>query len=159
AIEDPTSGVTRDRVSNLLKVGGRFVELVDTGGMGIEDVDNLTPQVERQIEAALEQADILLFVVDARAGLVPLDEEVARRLRYLTKPIILVANKADTPALEDQTGEFYKLGRGKLVPVSTKQNRNKEKLLDLIGERLPPPGEKSSPELDVAMKLAIVGRR
>src|SRR5213083_2289358 len=86
AIVDPTAGVTRDRIATLIKVDGRFFELIDTGGMGIKDVDNLTVHVERQIEAALDQAAVILFVVDARAGLAPLDDEVARRLRYLTKP-------------------------------------------------------------------------
>src|SRR6266446_10033057 len=69
AIVDSTAGVTRDRVSTLVKAGDRFFELVDTGGMGIQDVDNLTVQIERQIEAAIEKAAVILFVVDARAGL------------------------------------------------------------------------------------------
>jgi GTP-binding protein len=158
AIVDPTAGVTRDRVSTLIKADGRFFELVDTGGMGIQDVDNLTAQVERQIETAIDQAHVLLFVVDVRDGLAPLDDEVARRLRYVTKPVLCVANKCDTPELEPQAAEFYKLGRGKLVCVSTLQNRGKKELLELIQERLPPPDE-LAPNLDVAMKLAIVGRR
>src|SRR3954464_12088646 len=73
AIVDPTAGVTRDRVSALIEIGGRNVELVDTGGMGIEDRDNLTALVEQQIRYAIDQAQVLLFVVDARAGLAPLD--------------------------------------------------------------------------------------
>ena len=117
AIVDPTAGVTRDRLSSLIKTEERFFELIDTGGMGIQDVDNLTLHVERQIEAAIEQADVILFVVDVRSGLMPLDEEVARRLRYVSKPILLVANKCDTPELEPQAAEFYKLGRGKLICV------------------------------------------
>src|ERR1700720_3577545 len=76
AIVDPTAGVTRDRVTTLVKLEDRFVELVDTGGIGIEDVDHLTEHIERQIDAALEEAHVILFVVDGRAGLVPLDEEV-----------------------------------------------------------------------------------
>src|SRR5206468_11139502 len=104
-----------------------------------KDVDNLTAEIERQIDAAIEQASVILFVVDARAGVTPLDEEVVARLRYVTKPILCVANKADTPELEQQTGEFYKLGRGKLVPVSAQQNRHREQLLELIEARLPPP--------------------
>ena len=100
AIVDPTAGVTRDRVSTLIQVSDRFVELVDTGGMGHADVDNLTEHVERQIETAIDQAHVLLFVVDGRAGVAPLDEEVARRLRHVNKPIICVANKCDTPALD-----------------------------------------------------------
>src|SRR5262249_36867244 len=169
AIVDPTAGVTRDRVSALVKAGDRFFELVDTGGLGVQDVDNLTSQIERQIETALDQASVILFVVDTRAGLNPLDEEVPRRLRYVTKPVVCVANKTDTPELEPQGAEFYKLGRGKLVCVSARQTRGKKDLLELIHERLPPPppptggggaGEGGpDPELDVTMKLAIVGRR
>jgi GTP-binding protein len=159
AIVDPTAGVTRDRVSSLIKVGDRFVELMDTGGMGIQDVDNLTLQVERQIEAAIEQAQVILFVVDVRDGLMPLDEEVARRLRYVTKPVICVANKSDTPELDHDAADFYKLGRGKLVCVSAHQRRGRQELLDLLAERLPPPEEDETPPETVAMKLAIVGRR
>src|SRR6476660_5144109 len=137
AIVDPTAGVTRDRVSTLIPVGKRFVELTDTGGMGIEDVDNLTAHVERQIETAIDLADVVLFVVDGRDGLVPLDDEVARRLRYVDKPVICVANKCDVESIDQNTAEFYKLGRGKLVCVSAKQNRGRDELLKLIAERLP----------------------
>ncbi len=158
AIVEASAGVTRDRISALIKIGDRFVELVDTGGMGGQDADNLTAQVERQIEAAIDQAQVILFVVDARAGLMPLDEQVAGRLRYVTKPIICVANKCDTEKLDPQAAEFYKLGRGKLVCVSAQQKRGKQELLDLISERLPE-AEAITPNLDVAMKLAIVGRR
>jgi GTP-binding protein len=156
AIVEPTAGVTRDRVSILLRADDRFFELVDTGGMGVQDVDNLTLQVERQIEAAIDEASVVLFVVDARAGLMPLDEDVARRLRYVTKPIVLVANKCDSPELDAQAGEFYRLGRGKLICVSTQHNRNKAELLQMIAERLPPPEDDPA---EPAMKLAIVGRR
>ncbi len=126
--------------------------------MGIDDVDNLTADIERQIEAAIDQAHVILFVVDGRAGVAPLDEEVAQRLRYVTKPIVCVANKCDTADFDPQAAEFYKLGRGKLICVSAKQNRNREELLDLIVERLPAQEELETPK-DVAMKLAIVGRR
>jgi GTP-binding protein len=158
AIVDATAGVTRDRLATLAKTGDRFFELIDTGGMGAVDADNLTAQVERQIETALDQAQVLLFVVDARAGLMPLDEEVARRLRYVTKPILCVANKCDSPEIEPQASEFYKLGRGKLVCVSAQQNRGKQELLELIRERLPA-APVPTPNLDVSLKLAIVGRR
>jgi GTP-binding protein len=159
AIVDPTAGVTRDRISTVISVGDRFVELIDTGGMGIEDSQNLTPQVERQIEAALDQADVVLFVVDGRAGLMPLDEEVAARLRYVTKPMLCVANKCDTEQIDPQAAEFYKLGRGKLVCVSAQQNRGRDEVLELIAERLPEPGADDKPPEEVALKLAIVGRR
>src|SRR5262245_35736432 len=82
AIVDPTAGVTRDRLTALVRTGDRFFELVDTGGIGIQDRDNLTVEVERQIDKAIDEAQVILFVVDVRAGVTPLDEEVARRLRY-----------------------------------------------------------------------------
>ena len=128
------------------------------GEWAFRTFNNLTVHIEHQIETAIEQAHVLLFVVDARDGLMPLDEEVARRLRYVTKPVVLVANKCDTPELEQQTGEFYKLGRGKLICVSTKQNRGRDPLLDMVRQRVPK-AEEPGPKLDVALKLAIVGRR
>ncbi len=159
AIVDPTAGVTRDRLSTLIKLGERYFELIDTGGMGIKDSDNLSREVEQQIEAALEEATVILFVVDAREGVMPLDQEVAERLRYVTKPVLLVANKCDTPELEHPAQEFYKLGRGKLLCVSAHQNRNKQDLLDLIAERLSPQEETDGQPAEPVLKLAIVGRR
>ena len=158
AIVDPTAGVTRDRVTTLIKANDRFFEVTDTGGFGIKDVDDLTEEIEHQIDNAIEEASVILFVVDARDGLTPLDEEVARRLRYVTKPIVCVANKCDTPELDAHAGEFYKLGRGKLICISAQQNRNRKELLALIEERLPCP-EGPAAEPDVTLKLAIVGRR
>ena len=158
AIVDDMAGVTRDRMSFLMEEDGRFFELVDTGGMGIEDQDNLTSEVEGQITAGIESADVVLFVVDTQAGLAPLDQEVARRLRYIDKPIICVANKTDSDAVTSQADEFYRLGRGKLICCSTKANRNRQQLLDMILERLPPPLEDQAVE-ESEMKVAIVGRR
>jgi GTP-binding protein len=157
AIVDDQAGVTRDRLTQLMCVGDRYFELVDTGGLGIEDVDNLTSHIEEQIEAAIESADIILFVVDTREGLVPLDEDVAKRLRYTKVPILCVANKTDAESLDAQANEFYRLGRGKLVRVSTQQNRGKQELLDEIFERLPEGSGEPPPE--PTMKVAIVGRR
>ena len=158
AVVDPTAGVTRDRVTHLIEIRGRFAELVDTGGMGIEDADNLTEQVESQIQAAVDTAQVVLFVVDCRDGQVPLDDEVAKRLRYVTAPVFVVANKADTPVLETQADEFYRLGR-KIVRVSAMENRGKSDLLDAIYERLPEPSPEDEPPEEPLMKLAIVGRR
>jgi len=158
SIVDPTAGVTRDRISTLVDFQSRFFELVDTGGMGIEDVDNLTADVEKQINLAVESADVVLFVVDVRAGLTPLDEEVGRRLRYVTKPVVLVGNKADTDVLEQQAGDFYKLGRGKVLCVSAEQKRGRLELLDAIVKRLPADADRTPPK-PVDLKLAIVGRR
>jgi small GTP-binding protein len=102
SIVDPTAGVTRDRVTYLMQAGERYFELVDTGGIGIVDSDDLSADIERQIQAGLEQADLILFVVDAQAGVVPLDHEVARRLRPLGKRVLLVVNKTPPSFDPDQ---------------------------------------------------------
>ena len=159
AIVDKVAGVTRDRMTFLIEHGEKFFELVDTGGIGINDVDNLSKEIDDQINIALDVADVVIFVVDVRDGLVPLDSEVAKRLRYIDKPIILAANKADAASLDSQADEFYKLGRGKLIKVSAKERRNREELLDMISERLPESGELQADKNATAMKLAIVGRR
>jgi GTP-binding protein len=166
AIVDPAAGVTRDRVTHLVEindknqVSDRFVELVDTGGIGIADVDNLSEHIEQQIEIALDTSQLVLFVVDTRSGLTPLDEEVARRLRYLSIPVLCVANKTDAASLDNQANDFYKLGR-KVIPVSAEQNRGMEELVDAICEKLPAPTPGGDIVLvdDPAMKVAIVGRR
>jgi GTP-binding protein len=160
AIVDPTAGVTRDRVTHLIDIEGRFAELVDTGGMGIEDSDDLTDQVEDQIQTAVDAAQVVLFVVDCRDGPVPLDEAVAKRLRYVTAPVLLVVNKTDTPAMEAEADSFYRFAR-KMVRVSAKENRGKAELLDAIRERLPKPPDDAAEEAppEPAMKVAIVGRR
>jgi GTP-binding protein len=158
AIVDPTPGVTRDRLTYLLAIGDRFVELVDTGGMGAGEGDLLAEEVQRQIEQALETASVILHVVDTQAGLLPLDQEVAKRLRYVDIPVICVANKTDHAGLEAQAQEFYKLGR-KVIPTSVTQNRGKEELLEEIRQRLPPPTPEDQSLPEPEMKLAIVGRR
>src|SRR5262249_61405389 len=114
-----------------------FAGLSDPGGIGKVDRDALGDHVERQIESAIAEASLILFVVDIRDELMPLDEEVAARLRYVHTPVILVMNKADTPAFDARGAEFYKLGRGKPIAVSTHQNRNKKELLKLIDKMLP----------------------
>lgn len=158
SIVDPTAGVTRDRVSTLVEAEGRYFELMDTGGIGVEDSDNLTAEIEGQITAGIEEAAVIIFVVDIRAGLTPLDEEVGRRLRYVTKPVILVANKCDDRAMEPLANDFYKLGRGRAFAVSAEQKHGREQLLQLILSKLPSDTDTTRPQ-DVSLKLAIVGRR
>ncbi len=161
AIVDDQPGVTRDRVSYLMSEDDRFFEIVDTGGIGIIDDDSLTEEINSQIEFAIESADLILFVVDARSGLMGLDDEVAKRLRYLSTPIICVANKTDRPLLDSQADEFYKLGRGKVIKVSTIANRNRDELLEMIVDRLPEidPDAESEEPVEPELKIAIVGRR
>ena len=141
AIVEDKPGVTRDRVDYLMCHHDRYFELVDTGGIGIQDEDNLTQHIEEQIRVAIESASVILFVVDTRSGLAPLDEEVAHRLRSVDVPVICVANKTDDKRQDDQANEFYRLGRGRILPVSTLQNRNRMMLLHMILERLPPETE------------------
>ena len=144
------------RVGTVAPADSRGVLLGEV--LGVEDCDNLTPQVEQQISAAIDEADVLVFVVDVRTGIVPLDEEVAKRLRYVNKPVVLVANKCDTENLDAQAGEFYRLGKGRLVCVSTSHNRNQDELLWQLARRLPEPdGEGPPPEAE--MKIAVVGKR
>ncbi len=160
AIVDPTPGVTRDRITAPIQIGDRYFELTDTGGMGIDDIDNLTEDVERQINFAIDRADLLLFLVDAKTGPVPLDEEVAKRLRGIDKTVLLVANKCDYAGLEDQIGEFYQFGFGDIHCVSAKQNRGKEQLLHLIAKHFPDDGIKTAPPTaDQMLKIAVVGKR
>ena len=157
AIVDPTAGVTRDRVTALVKAGDRYFELVDTGGMGLSDAESFGPEIGKQIEQAIADAEVILFVVDVQTGLVPLDEEVNKRLRYVSKPVICVANKCDSLQWDTSAAEFYRLGRGKHVCTSPSANRGKHELLELILERLP--GEPATAPSEPVMKLAIVGKR
>ncbi len=160
SIVDPTPGVTRDRITAPIPIGDHYLELTDTGGMGNIDIDNLTADVERQIDLAIDRADLVLFLVDARTGPVPLDEEVASRLRGVEKPVLLVANKCDHAGLETQVGEFYKFGFGDLLCVSAKQNRGRAELLERIQKRLPADAAPMEmPAKLETLKLAIVGKR
>jgi len=156
AIVDPTAGTTRDRLTTVIEAQGRYLEICDTAGLGIEDRDRLTEHIERQIAYALQQADAILFVVDVRDGLMPLDQQVAERLRRIQKPTLLVANKCDTRALDHQAGEFTRLGFGEPVCVSTQQHRGKDNLLEKLLALVPASAEAPGAE---SLKLAIVGRR
>lgn len=158
SIVDPTAGVTRDRVSTVIEADGRYCELMDTGGMGIQDSDNLTADVEHQIQLAIDSASVVVFLVDVRDGVTPLDQEVADRLRIIRKPVVLVANKADTEKLGQLAAEFFKLGYGEPVVVSADQKLGKAELFDAILEKLPPDTGELPPE-EARLKLAIVGRR
>lgn len=157
AIVDDHAGVTRDRMMTLIEHNDRYFELIDTGGIGIVDDDDLTEDVKRQIELAINSADVIMLVVDVQTGLMPLDVDVVERLRGVQRPVILVANKADQPHMDIQADEFLRLGRGHMIQVSTTQNRNREDLLDIIVDRLPDADAELQSETQ--MKVAIVGRR
>ena len=158
AIVDSAAGVTRDRVTHLLEVEGRYAEIVDTGGMGLNQSDDLTEHIEKQISIAIDSADVILFVVDTRSGPAPLDEEVAKRLRYVHAPILCVANKTDSWEWDPEANAFYRFGH-KVLAVSTQQSRGKEALLEAIHERLPVEAGQQETYEEPTMKVAIVGRR
>jgi len=157
SIVEPTAGVTRDRISAFIGRDDRYFELIDTGGYGIVDVDQLSSHIERQIYQAIDSADLVLFVVDIRDGVVPLDEQIAQLLRRHNLNVIGVANKADTAKLFPAAAEFTRLGFGEFLCVSAKNNLNKSLLIDRIFEKLQDiePGKPPEP----AMKIAIVGKR
>ncbi len=160
AIVDDMAGVTRDRMTFLINEKDRYFEIVDTGGIGINDVDELDEEIEQQIEIGIRGADLLMFVVDARDGVTVLDQTIARRLRNENKPVLLVANKCDGENFELQASEFCELGFGDPVRVSARNNRHKSVLMEHLLDQIP---ETSSPTdndlVEPEMKLAIVGRR
>jgi GTP-binding protein len=164
SVVDPTAGVTRDRVGHLLHEGDRYFELVDTGGMGVEDVDNLTEDIARQIHIGIEAAHLVLFVVDGQPGVTPLDTVVADRLRSLQTPKLLIVNKCDSTKTDAEIFEFHKLTDAPVIVTSVIGNRNRRELMQAVLKHLPPAevGESEDGRLleaDPEMKLAIVGRR
>lgn len=157
SIVEPTAGVTRDRVSTILGRDKQYFELVDTGGYGIVDSDQLESHVEQQIHQAIESANLVLFMVDIRDGIVPLDEKIARLLRKNNLDVIGVANKADSAKMFGAAGEFSRLGFGEFLCISALNNLNKEVLLDTIFDKLA--HLESDRPTEPVMKIAIVGKR
>jgi GTP-binding protein len=152
SIVDPMPGVTRDRVSAILAHRGVAFELVDTGGIGIAPGDPFYAEVERQIERAIEEAEVVIFLVDAQAGPTPLDREIAARFR--DKKVVLAANKADNPSMEKGVTEFFELGLGEAFPVAAAHRRNIRELLDRVAALLPP-----APIPARGLRIAVVGKR
>ncbi len=150
AIVEDIPGTTRDRVYGVGEWNGRRFTVVDTGGLELEPGTHIEERVQDQARVAIEESDLVLFVVDAAAGIAPLDHEVADRLRRAGKPTILVVNKADNPRLEHEGAEFYALGFEPTIAVSAQHGRSTGDLLDLVVDALPPaePGE-ATPEASV----------
>ena len=164
SVVDPMAGVTRDRVTYLMHVDDRYFELIDTGGIGIVDVGELTEEVDTQIRIAIEQADVVMFVVEGPAGITALDQEVSRRLWKIDKPKLLVVNKCDSPKIDREVAEFHRMSDARMVTISVKGNRNQDELLKAILSTLPPPDNMEAEEGEILdevpeLKLAIVGRR
>jgi GTPase len=141
AIVEDIPGTTRDRVYGTAEWNGRRFTVVDTGGLELEPGTDIETRVQVQARVAVDEADVILFVVDAAAGLAPLDHEVADRLRRASKPTILVVNKADNPRREQEGLEFFALGMEPTIAISAQHGRNTGDLADMIVWELPPASE------------------
>jgi GTP-binding protein len=156
AVVHETPGVTRDRKEIVADWAGKRFLVVDTGGVDIADPSPITRSVGEQAREAVDEADLVLFVVDARAGITPGDEEVAEILRRARKPVLLIANKIDDPSQEPLALEFHRLGLGDPFPVSALHGYGTGDLLDAVVERLPGAGRPAIGE--DAIRVAILGR-
>lgn len=158
AIVDDTAGTTRDRQYGKVDWTGKEFSVVDTGGWVVNSEDVFESEINKQVELAIEQADEILFVVDAMNGVTDLDDHVARILRRASKPVILVANKVDSSDWLYNVPEFYSLGLGEPYPVSAVSGFGTGDLLDEVVKKLPEVDPNAEDVLDSIPKFAIVGR-
>ena len=155
AIVDETSGVTRDRQYGKSDWNGKKFSLIDTGGYVMGGDDEFESEIRKQVRLAIEEADTILFLVDAREGLTPMDEDVAEMLRKSPKKVILVANKVDNSKEMDNLSEFYSLGLGEPVPIAGITGSGTGDLLDLVVEDFDAGEEDDTEGLP---RIAVVGR-
>ena len=157
AIVEDTPGITRDRLYAAGEWIGREFTLIDTGGMVLNEKDPLIQQVRAQAEIAMDEADVIVLLVDVTEGMTPPDIEVADLLRRAKKPVLLAVNKVENPRQEREAVEFYSLGLGEIYPISSMQGYGVAELLDKVIESLPAPHEEE-PYPEEAIKIAIIGR-
>jgi GTPase len=155
AIVSEHAGTTRDRHFGDAEWGGRAFWLVDTGGLVPDSNQSMDKAIRRQVELALDEADLILFVVDGREGVHPVDQAVAEKLRRARRPVLLAVNKLDDGSSEVHAHEFHSLGFGNPQAVSASVGTRSGDLLDQIVAKLPPP---SATELEETVDIAIVGR-
>ena len=160
ALVEDRPGVTRDRVVARSRIEGREVLLVDTGGLDPDAEEGISGAIQRQVRRVLEDAAVILFVVDVRAGLLPLDRQIGDLLRRATSQVLVVANKADGVQLDDAAAEFHALGFPEVVPVSAEHKRGLVDLELLIEQRLPPPDADAARDEagNGRVRVALVGR-
>ena len=132
AIVDETSGVTRDRQYGHCDWNGKQFSIIDTGGYVMGGDDTFELEIRKQVELAVEEADVILFLVNAREGLTPMDEDVANMLRRCNKKVVLAVNKVDNAKEMDAIGEFYSLGLGEPIPIAGITGSGTGDLLDLL---------------------------
>ena len=155
AIVDDRPGVTRDRNFGVVDWNGRQFWLVDTGGLILQAEDSLNRAVRHQVEQAVTESDVVLFLVDVEQGVHPADLEIAQYLRKSQRPLILVANKADQLPVDSRHVAFYELGLGDPFPVSAAVGKSSGDLLDRVVALLPPAGAVTA---EAAIDVAVVGR-
>jgi len=156
AIVEDLPGTTRDRIFAAASWQGVEFIVVDTGGLELKPETTVAQGVKQQVEVAIAEADVIIFLVDVRGGVMPSDLEIADMLRQASKPIVLTANKADNAKLETEAVEFYELGLGEPLVISAYHSRGTAELLDRVITLLPsPPPVEAEAEI---MKVAIVGR-
>jgi len=158
AVVHDTSGTTRDRKELVCEWAGKRFLLIDTGGVDIAGRDELTRSIADQARAAVTEADLVLFLVDAQAGITPGDEELAEILRVAHKPVLLVANKIDDPRRESLALEFHRLGLGDPFPLSAMHGHNTGDLLDEVVKQLGEHGSERAGAGEEAIRVAILGR-
>jgi len=155
AIVDDTPGITRDRLYRQGSWNGKDFMVVDTGGLHVGSDDVLATMVTEQARIAMEQADVIVYMIDAKVGGLEDDVRIIRELKKTAKKVILVPNKLDDPSRESEASEFYSLGFDTMIPVSALNGFNCGDLLDAIVEGLP----RSEPEIETeGTRIAIVGR-
>lgn len=157
AIVEDTPGITRDRIYAEAEWNGREFVMIDTGGILLNEDDPLKVQVTLQAQAALEEADVVIFMVDAITGITPSDEEIADQLRGATKPVLVVANKSDNDKRDLDSMEFHALGLGEVYPISSLNGRSVADVLDVVVKSFPEEALEARYPED-AVKLAIIGR-
>ena len=158
AVVHETSGTTRDRKELVCEWAGKRFLLIDTGGVDLASGDAVSRSIADQARSAIEEADLVLLVVDARAGVTPGDEELATIVRLSHVSVLVLANKIDDPAQESLALEFHRLGLGDPFPLSGMHGHNTGDLLDEIVGRLEESGERRSATGDDAIRVAILGR-
>lgn len=155
AIVDAVSGVTRDRHYGKSDWNGKEFTLIDTGGYVVGSDDVFEAEIDKQVELAIDESDVIVFVVDVTSGITPMDNEVAKLLRKHDKPVVLAVNKVDSNKARLDAVEFYNLGLGEIYCISAINGSGTGELLDQVVEALP---EDAVDDFDQLPKFAVVGR-
>lgn len=155
AIVDAVSGVTRDRHYGKSEWNGREFSVIDTGGYVVGSDDIFEKEIDKQVQLAIDEADVLVFIVDAHTGITSMDQEVAKFLRRSEKPVILAVNKVDNPRLREEAVEFYNLGLGDYFCMASTSGSGSGELLDEVVKKLPDIKKIDDKELP---RFAVVGR-